>query len=104
MTNKIAVITLGCSKNLVDSERLMVMLSDVGYEVVDAATEAFLEADGWKGVVINTCGFIGDAKEESINEILAWCQAKPMAASTRFLSWDVSPSAMLRSFRQKYRR
>lgn len=76
MTNKIAVITLGCSKNLVDSERLMVMLSDVGYEVVDAATEAFLEADGWKGVVINTCGFIGDAKEESINEILAWCQAK----------------------------
>ena len=71
MTNKIAVITLGCSKNLVDSERLMVMLSDVGYEVVDAATEAFLEADGWKGVVINTCGFIGAAKEESINEILA---------------------------------
>lgn len=76
MPKQIAVITLGCSKNLVDSERLMVMLADVGYKVVDAASEEFLAADGWKGVVINTCGFIGDAKEESINEILAWCQAK----------------------------
>lgn len=54
----------------------MVMLADVGYKVVDAASEDFLDADGWKGVVINTCGFIGDAKEESVNEILAWCQAK----------------------------
>lgn len=76
MAKQIAVITLGCSKNLVDSERLMVMLADVGYKVVDAASEGFLDADGWKGVVINTCGFIGDAKEESVNEILAWCQAK----------------------------
>lgn len=76
MAKKIAVITLGCSKNLVDSERLMVMLSDVGYEVTDAASDDFLESDGWKGVVINTCGFIGDAKEESVNEILSWCQAK----------------------------
>lgn len=76
MAKQIAVITLGCSKNLVDSERLMVMLADVGYKVVDAASEDFLDADGWKGVVINTCGFIGDAKEESVNEILAWCQAK----------------------------
>lgn len=76
MAKQIAVITLGCSKNLVDSERLMVMLADVGYKVVDAASEDFLDADGWKGVVINTCGFIGDAKEESVNEILVWCQAK----------------------------
>lgn len=76
MAKQIAVITLGCSKNLVDSERLMVMLWDVGYKVVDAASEEFLDSDGWKGVVINTCGFIGDAKEESVNEILAWCQAK----------------------------
>lgn len=76
MAKQIAVITLGCSKNLVDSERLMVMLADVGYKVVDAASEDFLDADGWKGVVINTCGFISDAKEESVNEILAWCQAK----------------------------
>lgn len=76
MTKKIAVITLGCSKNLVDSERLMRMLSDVGYEVADSASEDFLESDGGRTVVINTCGFIGDAKEESINEILSWCEAR----------------------------
>ncbi|MCM1356846.1 MAG: 30S ribosomal protein S12 methylthiotransferase RimO [Staphylococcus sp.] len=76
MVKKIAVITLGCSKNLVDSERLMRMLSDVGYEVVDSASDDFLESDGKKIVVVNTCGFIGDAKEESVNEILGWCEAK----------------------------
>lgn len=76
MTKKIAVITLGCSKNLVDSERLMRMLSDVGYEVADSASEDFIESDRGRTVVINTCGFIGDAKEESINEILSWCEAR----------------------------
>lgn len=76
MSKKIAVITLGCSKNLVDSERLMRMLADVGYEVTDSVTDEFLESDTEKAVVINTCGFIGDAKEESINEILNWCEAK----------------------------
>lgn len=76
MTKKIAVITLGCSKNLVDSERLMRMLNDVGYEVTDAASDDFLESDGRKIVVINTCGFIGDAKEESVNEILSWCEVR----------------------------
>ncbi len=76
MVKKIAVITLGCSKNLVDSERLMKMLADVGYDVTDAASEEFMESEGEKIVVVNTCGFIGDAKEESVNEILAWCEAK----------------------------
>lgn len=75
-SNKIAVISLGCSKNLVDSERLMKMLSDVGYEVTDGATDTFLQGGGRRAVVINTCGFICDAKEESVNEILAWCNAK----------------------------
>lgn len=76
MVKKIAVITLGCSKNLVDSERLMKMLAGVGYDVTDAASEEFIESEGEKIVVVNTCGFIGDAKEESVNEILAWCEAK----------------------------
>lgn len=76
MVKKIAVITLGCSKNLVDSERLMKMLADVGYEVTDVASDDFLGSDAEKIVVVNTCGFIGDAKEESINEILGWCEAK----------------------------
>lgn len=72
---KIAVISLGCSKNLVDSERLMRMLENVGYQVVEA-DEAFLRARKGKHVVINTCGFIGDAKEESINEILGWAELR----------------------------
>ena len=76
MVKKIAVITLGCSKNLVDSERLMRMLADVGYDVTDVASDDFLGSDAGKVVVVNTCGFIGDAKEESVNEILAWCEAK----------------------------
>ena len=76
MADRLAVISLGCSKNLVDSERLMRMMADVGYEVADGADEAFLEGKGRRHVVINTCGFIGDAKEESVNEILSWCEAR----------------------------
>ncbi len=62
---KVDVITLGCSKNLVDSERLMGMFGDAGFD-------ACHEPEQLRGdiVVVNTCGFIGDAKEESINEIL----------------------------------
>ena len=71
MAGSVAVISLGCSKNLVDSERLMKMLESVGYNVVEPDA-SFLESDVEKHVVINTCGFIGDAKEESINEILQW--------------------------------
>ena len=65
------IVSLGCSKNLVDSERLMRMLSDVGFAVSFES-----EAPHHDIVVINTCGFIGDAKEESINSILAWAEAK----------------------------
>lgn len=54
----------------------MKMLSDVGYDVTDSASDDFLQSQGKRIVVINTCGFIGDAKEESVNEILSWCQAK----------------------------
>ena len=63
---KINVITLGCSKNTVDSEHLMARLAAAGYEVVFDSERA--DADT---VVINTCGFIGDAKRESIETILA---------------------------------
>lgn len=75
MSGKVAVISLGCSKNLVDSERLMRMLDSVGYEVVDADA-SFLRSRKEKHVVINTCGFIGDAKEESVNEILRWADLR----------------------------
>ena len=69
--NTIDIITLGCSKNLVDSEHLMRQLEAAGYHVTH-------DAERPKGeiAVINTCGFIGDAKEESINMILEFAQAK----------------------------
>lgn len=69
--NRIDVITLGCSKNLVDSERLMKRFEDCGYEVAHDSDNVCGEV-----VVINTCGFIGDAKEESINTILEYVEAK----------------------------
>lgn len=69
--NTIDVITLGCSKNLVDSEKLMRQLRANGYKVTHDAEHPQGEI-----AVINTCGFIGDAKEESINMILEFCQAK----------------------------
>lgn len=69
--NKIDVITLGCSKNLVDSELLMRQFVANGYTVEHDPQEP----DG-EIAVINTCGFIGDAKEESINMILDFVDAK----------------------------
>ena len=68
---RIDIITMGCSKNLVDSERLMRQLQECGYEVTHDS-----ETPEGEIAVINTCGFIGDAKEESINMILEFCQRK----------------------------
>ena len=69
----INIITLGCAKNRVDSEHIAAQLAEAGYEVrFDSdRTDA-------KVVVINTCGFIGDAKEESIDTILGAVEAKKM--------------------------
>ena len=68
---KINVITLGCSKNTVDSEHLAAQLADAGYEIVFDSDRTRSDV-----VVINTCGFIGDAKKESIDTILAAAAAK----------------------------
>ena len=67
----IDIISLGCSKNLVDSEWLMGLMEANGYQCTH-------DSDDPKGeiVVVNTCGFIADAKEESINTILEFAQAK----------------------------
>lgn len=69
--NRVDVVTLGCSKNLVDSELLMKQLLANGYTV-----EHDPENPEGEIAVVNTCGFIGDAKEESINVILGFAQAK----------------------------
>ena len=71
MKKRIDIITLGCSKNLVDSEQLMKRFQDCGLEVHHDSDNVCGEV-----VVINTCGFIGDAKEESISTILEFAQAK----------------------------
>ena len=68
---KINIITLGCSKNTVDSEHLAAQLTAMDYKVVFDSDRTDAEV-----VVINTCGFIGDAKQESIDTILRAAQLK----------------------------
>jgi ribosomal protein S12 methylthiotransferase len=68
---KINIVTLGCSKNVVDSEKLLGQIKSGGYSIVHNSE------DSSSGVVIiNTCGFINDAKEESIDTILRFVRAK----------------------------
>ena len=68
---KINVVTLGCSKNVVDSEHIMAQLDAAGYTLVHDSNDTDARI-----VIINTCGFIGDAKEESVNTILEFAEAK----------------------------
>ena len=69
--NQVDIITMGCSKNLIDSEILMKQFEENGYKCVHDSAHPKGEI-----VVVNTCGFIQDAKEESINTILELAQAK----------------------------
>jgi ribosomal protein S12 methylthiotransferase len=68
---KLNIITLGCAKNLVDSEVLMRQLDESGFQIVHDSED--FDA---KAVLINTCGFINDAKQESIDTILKYAKAK----------------------------
>ena len=65
----IALVSLGCSKNLVDSEMILGILARRGYSIVVDETEADL-------IIVNTCAFINDAKQESIDAILEAAQLK----------------------------
>ena len=69
MTIKVGMISLGCSKNQVDAERLLAMLAGDGFSICNDMTEC-------DAVIVNTCGFIEDAKKESIDTILECCAAK----------------------------
>lgn len=66
---KILFVSLGCDKNLVDSEVMLGLLGKAGYQFTDDETEADI-------IVVNTCCFIGDAKEESINTLLEMAKQK----------------------------
>lgn len=68
---KVNIISLGCSKNLVDTEMLLKQLEKAGYK-----TETDVENSDAEVVIVNTCGFIGDAKEESVNTILEQVERK----------------------------
>ena len=65
----VALISLGCAKNLVNSEQMLCLLADAGYEIVP-------DPDGADAVIINTCGFIDAAKSEAIDNILEMAQLK----------------------------
>ncbi len=68
---KINIVTLGCSKNVVDSEKIIRQIEASGYEVLHDSDDTTADS-----VIINTCGFINDAKEESIDTILRFVKAK----------------------------
>jgi ribosomal protein S12 methylthiotransferase len=70
-SKKINIITLGCSKNVVDSEKLLKQINAGGYEVVYNSDDTSAGT-----VIINTCGFINDAKEESVDTILRFVKAQ----------------------------
>lgn len=91
---KIKIVTLGCSKNLVDSERLLAMLADAGFDAVHA--DGSTASEHFNTVVINTCGFIGDAKEESVNEIMNQIAAKERG--------EVDDIVVMGCLSQRYRR
>ncbi|WP_028545223.1 30S ribosomal protein S12 methylthiotransferase RimO [Paenibacillus taiwanensis] len=72
MTEKIKIVTLGCDKNLVDSEIMSGLIHERGYELVTNELEATV-------IIVNTCGFIDAAKEESVNTILELADLKETA-------------------------
>ena len=69
MPKKIGMISLGCPKNQVDAELMLARLAENGYIITD-------EVDGVDAVIINTCGFIEDAKKEAIENILDMAELK----------------------------
>lgn len=72
MTERVKVVTLGCEKNLVDSEIMSGLIHGRGYELVEEAEQATV-------IIVNTCGFIDAAKEESVNTILDMAELKETA-------------------------
>ena len=73
---KVGFVSLGCPKNLVDSEVMMGQLKQAGYEITNDSSEA-------ETIVVNTCGFIESAKQESIEAILEATGAKTSGAAKR---------------------
>ncbi len=75
---KVCLISLGCDKNLVDSEKMLGLLRDAGHEITDDENEA-------EAIIINSCCFIHDAKEESIENIIAAAERKKSGVLKRLV-------------------
>jgi ribosomal protein S12 methylthiotransferase len=69
MPHSIALISLGCPKNLINSEQMLCLLEEAGFDIVS-------DAEGADAAVVNTCGFIDEAKSEAIGVILEMAQLK----------------------------
>ena len=78
MSAKVSIVSLGCSKNLVDSERMLYKCRSHGYELVTDPAQS-------DAVIVNTCGFIQSAKEEAIDTILELCQLKKEGAIKKII-------------------
>lgn len=76
MDRTIALISLGCAKNLVNSEQMLYLLSEAGYALAPSP-------DGADAVIINTCGFIDAAKAKRSTRSLKWQSSRPKAGSAR---------------------
>ena len=74
----VGVISLGCAKNQVDTERMLGLLTAAGFEITNQPSEADV-------LIVNTCGFIESAKQESINAILEMAQYKQGGKCTRLV-------------------
>ena len=83
---KIGFLSLGCPKNLVDGEVMLGIARDAGHEITPDSNEADV-------LVVNTCAFIDNAKEESINAILEMAALKNQGTASGWSSPAVSPSA-----------
>ncbi|HOY39473.1 MAG: 30S ribosomal protein S12 methylthiotransferase RimO [Bacteroidales bacterium] len=93
---KIAIISLGCSKNLVDSEQLHFHLQQSGYAVQHNPEKVNAEI-----VVVNTCGFINDAKEESIDTILGLAEAKKQGNIKKLVVFGCLPQRYMAELKKE---
>lgn len=94
---KILFISLGCDKNLVDSEKMLALLNQKGFSITDEETEADV-------IVINTCCFINDAKEESIQTILEMAEYRKSGSCKALLVTGCLPSGISRKSSTRFRR
>lgn len=94
MATTVGLISLGCSKNRVDSEQMLAVLKEHGYQIVSDPSRAEV-------IIVNTCGFIQSAKEEAISTLFEMAGYKQTAAAACWWRRAVLPSAIRKPFGRK---